>query len=440
MSVARCPPGHRTGPPSGTAQPRAEQRPDVRRHEAGELEGPVVATLARLVTDRVAVVEDLGALVLELHHRPHVRGHRGLGGLGEPGRVRLALGLPLLERHAHGEVEQRVVRGGLVGDDVDRRVPLEQGRDHLGGVAEHPDRQRPAGVAGLDGQLERVVQRVGLHVEVAVLDASGDPGRVALDADDDAVVHGDRERLGAAHAAEAGGQRDRAGEGAAEGLVGDRGEGLEGALQDALGADVDPGAGGHLAVHRQPEVLQPPELLPVGPVADQVGVRDQHPRRPRVGAHDADRLAGLHEHGLVVLEVAQGAHQGVVRLPAARGLAGAAVHHEVLGALGVLGVEVVHQHPQRRLGLPRLRGQLGAVRGVDGQPGVGRSCEFSDHFFDGVQDGSGADQLDGGLDLGAEVAVGARALDAGGTQQAYDGARWPGTARAVRAGRARGRR
>ena len=84
---------------------------------------------------------------------------------------------------------------------------------------------------------------------------------------------------------------DRAGERAAEPLVGDGGERLEGALQDALGADVDPRAGGHLAVHRQAEVLEPPELLPVGPVADQVGVGDQHARRPLVGAHDADRLA-----------------------------------------------------------------------------------------------------------------------------------------------------
>ena len=83
-------------------------------------------------------------------------------------------------------------------------------------------------------------------------------------------------------------------------LVGDGGERLERALQDALGADVDPRAGGHLAVHRQPEVLEPPELLPVGPVADQVGVGDQHPRRPLVGAHHADRLAALHEHRLVV--------------------------------------------------------------------------------------------------------------------------------------------
>ena len=54
-----------------------------------------------------------------------------------------------------------------------------------------------------------------------------------------------------AHPAQPGGQRDRAGQRAAEPLRGDRGERLVGALQDALGADVDPRAGRHLAEHRQ---------------------------------------------------------------------------------------------------------------------------------------------------------------------------------------------
>ena len=220
------------------------------------------------------------------------------------------------------------------------------------------------------GELDGVVERVGLDVEVAVLDAAGDPRLVDVDADRDAVVHGHGERLGAAHAAEAGGERDGAGEGATEPLVGDRREGLEGALEDALGADVDPRAGGHLAVHGQAELLEPAELLPVGPVADQVGVGDQHPRRPLVGAEDTDRLAALHEHGLVVGERGQGAHECVVGLPVAGGLPGPAVHHQLGGVLGVLRVEVVHQHPQRRLGLPRPRGQLGPVGRMDRQPRV----------------------------------------------------------------------
>ncbi len=150
-----------------------------------------------------------------------------------------------------------------------------------------------------------VVEAVGQLVEVAGLEAPLDAGAVDVDAQRDAVVHRDRQRLGAAHPAEAGGQRDRAGERAAEAAAGDLGEALVGALEDALGADVDPRAGRHLAVHRQPGRLEPAELVPRRPVGHEVGVGDQHPRRPLVGAEHADRLARLDEHRLVVAERAQ---------------------------------------------------------------------------------------------------------------------------------------
>ena len=334
------------------------------------------------------------------------------------------------------------MRRGLVGDDVDRRVRLEQLRAASSAALpstpiDSGRRSSRAATASSHGVLEGV----GLDVEVAVVDPALDPALVALDADRDAVVHGHGERLRAAHAAEAGGHGDGPGEGAAEALVGDRRERLEGALQDALGADVDPRARGHLAVHGQPEVLEPAELLPVGPVADQVGVRDQHPRRPLVGAHHADRLAGLHEHGLVVRERGEGADEGVVRLPVARRLAGAAVDDEVLGPLGVLGVEVVHQHPQRRLGLPRRRGQLGAVGGVDGQAGVGRGHASSPITSStAVRTAPEATSCDGGLDLGREVAVGAGALDPGRAQQRRRRRRSRATAPAAPAGRGPARR
>ena len=48
--------------------------------------------------------------------------------------------------------------------------------------------------------------------------------------------------------------------------------------------------------------------------------------------------------------------------PVAGRLAGAAVDDQVVGPLGHLGVEVVLQHPQRRLGLPAAGGQRGAAR------------------------------------------------------------------------------
>ena len=188
---------------------------------------------------------------------------------------------------------------------------------------------------------------------------------VHLDADRHAAVHGDRQRLCAAHAAEPAGEGHGAGQRPAEALGGYRGERLVGALQDALAADVDPGAGGHLAVHGQPERLEPAELLPVGPVADQVGVGEQHPRRPLVGGQDADRLAGLHQQRLVGLQGPQGPDDRVVRRPVAGGLAGAAVDHEPVGMLGDIGIEVVLEHAQRGLLRPPEGREPGASGGPD---------------------------------------------------------------------------
>jgi hypothetical protein len=208
----------------------------------------------------------------------------------------------------------------------------------------------------------RLVQRAGPDVEVAVLDPALDGARVGVDAEHDAAVHGDGQRLRTAHAAEPGGQRDGARESAAEPLLGDGGECLVGSLEDALGADVDPRPGRHLAVHGQPQRLQAAELLPVRPVADQVGVGDQDARRPLVGLHDADRAAGLDEHRLVLLQTAQGAHHRVEGVPVAGGLAGAAVHDQLVGVLGDLGVEIVLQHPQCGFLLPSLSAQFRAAR------------------------------------------------------------------------------
>ena len=77
------------------------------------------------------------------------------------------------------------------------------------------------------------------------------------------------------------------------------GEGLEGALHDALASDVDPGARRHLAVHRQPEALEPAKLVARRPGGNEHRVGDEDPRRVFVRLEDADGLARLDEHRLV---------------------------------------------------------------------------------------------------------------------------------------------
>ena len=236
----------------------------------------------------------------------------------------------------------------------------------LGGVADERDRHRLAAARRLARPAERLVRSGGQPVDVADLEPAPGPGLVDLDRQADALVHGHGQRLGAAHAAEPGGQRDASRAACRRSAGGPLGERLVRALQDPLGPDVDPRPGGHLAVHRQAGPLELAEVLPGGPLADQVGVGDQDPRRPLVGPEDADRLARLDQQRLVVLEAAQLADDRVERGPAARRPAGAAVDDEVVRVLGDLGIEVVHQHPQRRLLLPAAAAELRAAGGADG--------------------------------------------------------------------------
>ena len=217
------------------------------------------------------------------------------------------------------------------------------------------------------GRLARPAERLGRvgrqAIHVADLEPAPSAGLVDLDREADALVHGHGQRLGAAHPAEAGGQGHGPAQRPAEVLAGRLGEGLVGALQDPLGPDVDPRPGGHLAVHHQAGPLELAEVLPGGPFADQVGIGDQHPGRPRVRPHDADRLARLDEERLVGLQPAELANDRIEGGPAAGRATGPAVDHEVVGVLGDLGVEVVHEHPQGRFLLPAAAGQLACREG-----------------------------------------------------------------------------
>src|SRR5207302_7592402 len=98
------------------------------------------------------------------------------------------------------------------------------------------------------------------------------------------------------------------------------------------------------------------------PLRDQHRVGDQDARRPFVGLEDSDRLARLDQQGLVPLEPAQLADDGVERLPRTGGAAGAPVDDKVLRALRDVGVEVVHQHPHRGLLRPAEAGNSSPPR------------------------------------------------------------------------------
>ncbi len=77
-------------------------------------------------------------------------------------------------------------------------------------------------------------------------------------------------------------------------------------------------------------------------------------------AEDADRLAALDEQRLVRRELEQRADERAQGVVAPRRPPRSAVNDQLLGLLGNLGVEVVEQHAERGLGLPRARVEVGS--------------------------------------------------------------------------------
>ena len=276
--------------------------------------------------------------------------HRGVGALLVALGVGGAKQIGLRERHAGWDVaDHRVVSGRLVGHHVGHHAAANQLGQHLGCVAEQANGDRIAGLCRLLHPGQRLVEAVGPAVKVAGRNAPLDVLLANLHCQAARTGHRRGQRLRATHAAKTGRQHPPVGQVATEVHLARCREGLEGTLHDALRADVDPGASGHLAEHGQTGPLEFVELLPGRPVRHQVGVGDEHLRRHLVRPQNADRLARLHQQRLVVLERPERGNDAVKGRPVARSLARTPIDNQVLRPLGHVGVEVVHQHAEGRL-------------------------------------------------------------------------------------------
>ena len=259
----------------------------------------------------------------------------------------------------------RIVRRCLVGHGIGPHAASNQLGKNLGRVAEQADRNGFAVARRRLDHRQRVVERIGTRVQISGFEALLDTVGLALDSEHRRSGHRCRQRLSAAHAAESGGQDPAAGEVATVVLAPHLRERLVGPLHDALTADVDPGSCGHLPVHHQAFAVEFPKLLPCRPRRDQIRVRDQDPRRIDVGSKHPDRLARLDEQRLVVAQLAEARDDRLVGLPVPCSLADSAIDDEVFGSLGHLGVEIVHQHAQRRLRQPASGRQFGTGGRLD---------------------------------------------------------------------------
>ena len=143
-------------------------------------------------------------------------------------------------------------------------------RKEVGGVAQKSDRDRFSFGVGFLDDIERLIQTVRLGVEVLCIKTELYGRRSAFDGKKRRTGHGRRQRLGRAHTAEPAGKKPLARQITAKMLPAHFRECLVGALDDALGADVNPGTRRHLAIHGQTFLIQFVKGIPVGPGGNDV--------------------------------------------------------------------------------------------------------------------------------------------------------------------------
>jgi len=125
------------------------------------------------------------------------------------------------------------------------------------------------------------------------------------------------------------GQNPFPGEVAAEVLATHLNEGLVRALNDALAADIDPGAGRHLPEHHQALAVELVEMLPVGPLPHQVRIRNNHARSHLMRRKHCHRLPGLHQQRILGPKSLKFAHDSVKAFPIPRSPSDPSVNHKV---------------------------------------------------------------------------------------------------------------
>ncbi|OPZ61604.1 MAG: hypothetical protein BWY86_00719 [Candidatus Aminicenantes bacterium ADurb.Bin508] len=355
------------GGPAERPLPFAEEGADVEGDEAFHFEGVGDPVLQGLAADVVAVVEGDGPGLLKLHHSLHVPSH------GVVGTADVLLGVLFPEPQGFGvahparDIAVELIMGrGLIGNDFgDDPSAQKLGKD-LRSVPQQTDGESPSLPLGLFGHAEGLVQTLRGGVQVGGVKTFLDPFRIDFHNDGDPFVHGNRQGLGPSHSPEPRRQRESSLEGPPVVLLTHGGEGFVGPLKNPLRTDVDPGTGGHLTVHGQAEGFQTTELIPLGPLGNEEGVGDQDPRGVGMGLKDSHRFAGLDKEGFIVLQLPQRFDDLMVRLPVSGGLSCSSVDNQLLRLFRDLGIKVVHEHPQGRLGEPATATEFLPSRGFDG--------------------------------------------------------------------------
>ncbi len=89
-----------------------------------------------------------------------------------------------------------------------------------------------------------------------------------------------------------------------------------------------------------------------------------------------DGFPALNDERFVIGQTAQLGDDRVERFPVPRRFSGSTVHHEIFGALGHVGIEIVHQHPEGGFLLPPATADLAAAWSAHDTAGLRRRDFF----------------------------------------------------------------
>jgi len=184
-----------------------------------------------------------------VEHRLHVAGHAGEAPLLVSPPESRAATRRRLDREAGGDVSiQRIVRRGLVRDQIRFHSPAHELREDFRRIPHHP-MERPSRAPPHAAPRAAPPRATARACPDILLHAPPRARRVDFDADEHRSAHRRRERLRPAHAAEPGADHQPPGKVVRpEVLASRRRERLVGACR-IPGCHIDPGTGGHLAVH-----------------------------------------------------------------------------------------------------------------------------------------------------------------------------------------------
>ena len=170
--------------PAKRSAPFAKERTNVGGHEAGKIVGVFHALLESERANVVAVVECDGAQLLQREHAFDVPGDRFERALAIRLRIVVAkLGGLLDVEPLRNVAAQRIVRAGLVGQQIGDDAAAREFRNHVGAIADQADGRGFALADGILQDAQRLVEIVDHHVAVAGLHAPLDAFGIDVDAE-----------------------------------------------------------------------------------------------------------------------------------------------------------------------------------------------------------------------------------------------------------------